>query len=194
MSGLYTERSGPQHEYQSGQAKGRKFWKCNFESGAVYNGTLFLNQYYIRTGRVALPFSHITLKTQKPLPSAYPKTLKTIGDHLRKRRLDLNLLQKEMAQKFGVSDPSIYNWENNLVKPAYRYIPKIIMFLEYVPFDTSTLSVGEKIVAYRKILGFSQKKLACHLGIDPCALSKWERNRQQPSEGLIKEIERIGLI
>ncbi len=69
---------------------------------------------------VALPFSHITLKTQKPLASAYPQTLKTIGDHLRKRRLDLNLLQKEVAQKLGVCDPSIYNWENNLLTPSMK--------------------------------------------------------------------------
>jgi hypothetical protein len=47
-SGLYTERSEPQHEYQSCQAKDPKSWKYNFESGVVYNDTLFLNQYYIR--------------------------------------------------------------------------------------------------------------------------------------------------
>jgi transcriptional regulator with XRE-family HTH domain len=157
----------------------------------VYSGILFLDQYYIRTGRVALPFSHITLKTQKPLTSAYPETLKTFGNHLRKRRLDLNLLQKEMAQKLGVCEPSIYNWENNQVAiPAIKYIPKIIEFLGYVPFDTATLSIGEEIVIYRRLLGLSQKKLAHKLGIDPCTLSKWERNKRQPPEKFLDEIER----
>ena len=45
MSGLYTERSGPQHGYQFCQAKDRKFWICNFESGAVYNGTPSLSHH-----------------------------------------------------------------------------------------------------------------------------------------------------
>jgi DNA-binding XRE family transcriptional regulator len=83
--------------------------------------------------RVALPCCHITLKAQKPLQCAYPQTLKTLGDHLRKRRLDLKLLQKVVAQKIGVGETSIYNWENNLTKPALRFIPKIVEFLGYVP-------------------------------------------------------------
>ena len=136
-----------------------------------------------------MPFCHITLKTQKPLPSAYPRTLKTLGDHLRKRRLDLDLFQKEVAQRLGVGETSVFNWENNLTKPAIKYIPKIIEFLGYVPFDTSTLSVGEKIVVYRKRLGLSQKRLAHQLGIDPSTLSKWERDKRQPSERLLKDVK-----
>ncbi len=135
-----------------------------------------------------MPFCHITLKTQKPLPSAYPRTLKTLGDHRREKRLDLKILQKEVAQKLGVGESSIYNWENNLTKPALRYTPKIIEFLGYAPFDTSTLSVGERIVVYRKLHGLSQKKLAHQLGIDPCTLSKWERGKRRPSERFLKDL------
>ena len=36
----------------------------------------------------ALPFCHVRLSGPKPLPKAYPKHLKTLGDHIRKRRLD----------------------------------------------------------------------------------------------------------
>ncbi|MBC8554505.1 MAG: helix-turn-helix transcriptional regulator [Candidatus Brocadiales bacterium] len=135
-----------------------------------------------------MPFSHIILNAQKPLPSAYPRTLKTLGDHLRKKRLDLELLQKDAARKLGVCEPSIYNWENNLAKPAIKYIPTIIEFLGYVPFDTSTLSVGEKIVVYRKLLGLSQRKLAHNLGIDPCTLSKWEMNKRSPSKRFLEDL------
>ena len=136
----------------------------------------------------ALPFCHITLKTKKPLPSTYPRTLKTLGDHLRKRRLDLKLLQKEVAQRLGVGESSIYNWENNLTKPALRYIPKIIEFLGYTPFDTSTLSVGEKIVAYRRLLGLSQKRFAHYLGIDPTTLGRWEKNKRRSPKRLLEDL------
>ncbi len=87
-----------------------------------------------------------------------------------------------MAQILGVCDPSIYNWENKLARPASRYIPKIIEFLGYVPFDTSTKSVGEKIVLYRQLHGLSQKKLANQLGIDPSTLRNCEKSERQPSE------------
>ncbi len=119
-----------------------------------------------------MPSSQITLRAQKPLPSAYPKALKALGDHLRKRRLDLKLLQKDIAIKLGVCEQSICNWEKNLAKPAIEFIPKIIKFLDYTPFNISTLSIGERIVVYRKLHGLSQKMLACQLGIDPCTLRK----------------------
>ncbi|MFQ5965235.1 MAG: helix-turn-helix domain-containing protein [Candidatus Scalinduaceae bacterium] len=154
----------------------------------MYNDILSWDQYGSRMGIPALPFCQIRLKAQKPLPSAYPQTIKTLGDHLRKRRLDLKLLQKDVAQKLGVGETSVYNWENNLTKPALRYIPKIIEFLGYVPFNTSNLSVGERIVVYRKLHGLSQKKLAHKLDIDPCTLSKWERDKRKPSERLLKDL------
>ena len=78
---------------------------------------------------VALPFCQITLQAQKPPSPAYPKELKTLGDHLRKRRLDLKLLQKEVAQKLGVNQDTICNWENNRTSPTLRFIPKIVEFL-----------------------------------------------------------------
>ncbi|MHC4270110.1 MAG: helix-turn-helix domain-containing protein [Planctomycetota bacterium] len=112
---------------------------------------------------------------------------------MRKKRLDLNLLQKNVAQKIGVCEQSICNWEKDLAKPAIKYIPKIVKFLGYTPFDTSTLSVGENIILYRKLHGFSQKMLACQLGIDPCTLRKWEMDNQKPSEKFLKEIETMYL-
>ena len=56
-----------------------------------------------------------------------------------------------------------------------------------MPFDTSAKTTGEKIVVYRRLLGLSQKKLACHLGIDPSTLGKWERDKRQPPERLLKD-------
>jgi transcriptional regulator with XRE-family HTH domain len=57
--------------------------------------------------------------------------LKTLGDHLRKRRLDLGLLQREVAQKLQVNQMTICNWEINRTSPQLRFIPRIITFLGY---------------------------------------------------------------
>jgi len=46
---------------------------------------------------------------------------------------DLNLQQKEVAKKLGISETSIYKWENNLASPSLYSIPKIIKFLGYIP-------------------------------------------------------------
>ena len=74
--------------------------------------------------------------TAKKLPSkAYPKELATIGDRVRKRRLDLTLTQKEVADIIRVNEMTIVNWELNHCQPLRRNIPKIIDFLGYVPQD-----------------------------------------------------------
>jgi transcriptional regulator with XRE-family HTH domain len=103
----------------------------------------------------------------------------------------LNLLQKDVAKKLGVCEQSICNWEKNLAKPAIKYIPKIIKFLGYVPFDISNISFGEKIILYRKLHGLSQKMFACQLGIDPCTLRKRERDKRKPSDRFLKDMAKF---
>ena len=131
-----------------------------------------------------LPFCHLTLKALKPLPLDYPLQTKSLGDHIRKRRLNLKIFQKEAAKKIGVDETTIWFWENNRVEPSISFIPKIIEFLGYIPFKTKYNSLGEKIIAFRRIHGLSQKKLACELGIDHSTLGGWERGEHRPIKQL----------
>jgi DNA-binding XRE family transcriptional regulator len=85
----------------------------------------------------ALPFCQVTLNAKRPVSPAYPKSLKTFGDHLRKKRLDLSLRQKDVSQILGVSEASIWYWEKNLTSPSLHHLPKVIEFLGYVPYKTS---------------------------------------------------------
>jgi len=130
----------------------------------------------------------VTLRGQKPLPKAYPQALKTLGDHLRKRRLDLKLLQKEVAEKLGVEEATVWNWENNYSSPKLRYIPEIIRFLGYMPFKEPE-TFGQKIVNYRCLFGITQKELAKSLGVDPSTLGRWERNKSTPRKELFERLE-----
>jgi hypothetical protein len=65
----------------------------------------------------ALPFCHVVLKGKRALPGSCPNPLKTLGDHLRKRRLDLGLLQREVAKKLGVTTSCVWNSEGNATTP-----------------------------------------------------------------------------
>ena len=99
-----------------------------------------------------------TLKAPRPLPSAYPKEIKTLGDHIRKRRLDLGLRQRDVAKQIGVNKDTICNWETNRTVPEVCLIPHIIDFLGYVPYD-ATWSFGERLRAIRSALGMSQEQM-----------------------------------
>ena len=107
---------------------------------------------------------------------------------MRKRRLDLKLLQKEVARKVGVDEATIYNWENNRSSPELHYIPKVIQFLGYVPFQGQAETLGEKIMYYRRLHSITQKELAHSLGVDPTTLARWERNEGRPQRALLEKM------
>ena len=136
-----------------------------------------------------LPFCHFTLKAPKPLSKAYPRELKTIGDHLRKKRLDLKLLQKDVAKIIGCDECSVWNWENNYSKPVLKFIPKIIDFLGYVPYDVSKLTLGERIKIIRQSYGMTGRELAKELEIHPDTLYGWEKGEHKPLKELWERLE-----
>jgi len=72
-----------------------------------------------------LPF---TLTAQKPLERAYPKELVTLGDHIKKRRLDLGLFQKDVAVAIGVGTCTITNWEKDRTEQGDKSGPDEMLF------------------------------------------------------------------
>lgn len=80
-----------------------------------------------------LSFCHVTLRARRPLPPGYPTALTTVGDHLRKRRLDLGLSFKQAAARLGVHFTTLMNWELRQREPAARFTPAVVRFLGYDP-------------------------------------------------------------
>jgi len=65
----------------------------------------------------------------------YPKELNTLRDHIKAKRIDLGLFQKEVTKTIGVTTDTITNWEKNRNQPMYRHYPRIIEFLGYCPLE-----------------------------------------------------------
>jgi transcriptional regulator with XRE-family HTH domain len=114
-----------------------------------------------------------------------------LGDHLRKRRLDLGLLQKEVGSIIGVDETTIHNWENNRSSPSLYAVPKVIRFLGYNPLPSSPTTLGEKLLSYRKLNGITQEELARRLGVDPTTLARWERGKSRPMENNLQAIKQL---
>jgi len=117
--------------------------------------------------------------------------MKTWGDWIKVRRLDLKLTKRQLSLKLNVSDVTIYLWEKNRVKPSLAQIPKIIEFLGRDPFDKETKNLAEKFKEYRRVNGLSQKKLAAQLGIDPTTLAGWEKGEHQPTKKIFGKLALI---
>lgn len=125
----------------------------------------------------------------KPMNPAYPEKLETLGDHLRKVRLDRGLYLSDVAKALGVTNDSINNWENNHCEPRVSQVRKIITFIGYFPFDLSDLTLGKALLAARQIAGLSQKRLGRSIMVDPKTLSKIEMNNYKPFEITKKKCE-----
>jgi DNA-binding transcriptional regulator YiaG len=70
--------------------------------------------------------------------NAGPEQLRTLGDHLRRRRLTLKLPQDQAAKQLGVGRASLQHWEQDRQKPGAASIPAILKFLGYNPAPGST--------------------------------------------------------
>ena len=112
----------------------------------------------------ALPFCHAEVRSARPRPERYLKQLNTLGDHIRARRIDLGLLQRQVAEQIEVCNATITNWERNESTPVIRNMPAIIRFLGYDPLLPAE-SLPERPRSARRKLGLTQRKMADRLGV-----------------------------
>lgn len=119
------------------------------------------------------------LKAKRPLNPAYPSELKTLGDHLRKVRLDRGLSQSEVAKILQVTTDSVTGWELNRHEPPARLAKRIIEFIGYVPFDAYEQSIGRQLYLARLISGMTQRQVAKKIGCDPSSVRYIELDRRR---------------
>jgi len=137
-----------------------------------------------------LPFSRLRKTLPKPKYQFFDEP-QTLGDKIRKRRLELGLLQKDVAAIIGVCEETITLWEGNRAQPLVTTYPKIIEFLSYFPFDIDTSSFVGKIKNYRFRLGLSQVELAKRLGVNESTVFHYEKETHKPDARKLKILETL---
>jgi transcriptional regulator with XRE-family HTH domain len=135
-----------------------------------------------------LPVGRKTLRSRKPTP--YPDVPVALGDHLRKRRYELGLLEREVAAQLEVDVAAVHNWETGLTSPAIRYIPRVIRFLGYDPYPAPE-SLPARLLAARRRQGISRREFAGRLGLDEEMLARWERGTRRPQGKYLTLVERF---
>jgi len=130
-----------------------------------------------------LPFCHGSIVA--PLPAqpkrwictqTIPNELRTIGDHIKARRIQLHLFQTDVAKEIRVHFASLQNWERNIGTPLPSQFPAIIRFLGYVPFKHDG-SLGGQVRWLRLCAGWTQDEWAARARISPGSIGRWEEGR-----------------
>src|SRR5262245_32783882 len=105
---------------------------------------------------VAFPFCTVRFRLPKP---PYPEALRTIGDHLRKRRLDLCLRQREVAELVGAKRQTLAGWETQGLRPASDLLPRVLEFVGYEPAAAiPPAELVRRLVAVRRRLRLARSE------------------------------------
>ena len=111
-----------------------------------------------------------------------------MGDHIRQKRLDLKLEQKDVAQIIQVSENTVWNWEAKRTEPIIRHYPAIMEFLGYCPWG-HLQTWGERLNRYRIHQGLSLEQFAHELGVDPGTLAR--QLKKNPSAYFKKKVTEL---
>ena len=99
------------------------------------------------------------------------------------------MFQIDVAKIIGVTRDCICYWENHRTTPSLEYMPKIIQFLGYVPYDYPLNTLRERVITYRKSQSLSQREMAKKLNIDPSTLAELERNVRKPMKKTLEKLQ-----
>ena len=88
----------------------------------------------------------VRLVANRPPPPGYPLDPISLGNHLRKKRLDLGLSQKGLAARLQVSVGTLCNWERDRFLQK-RFIPRLQGFLGCCPLSLLSKARPELVQA-----------------------------------------------
>ncbi|MGO4289873.1 recombinase family protein [Chitinophaga sp. RAB17] len=130
-------------------------------------------------------------KFRKRTPHKYPENPATIGEHIRKKRIDSGLTQAELAKILDVSTDCVTYWENNRSKPQITYYPRIHLFLGFCTTTINETNFRERLRTYRWKNGISCKDMARLLKVDTSTVRAWEKGLNMPSQKRIDAIDAL---
>ena len=114
----------------------------------------------------------MTLKAARTL--SFPVV--TVGDHIKKRRLELSLYQSQAAKLLGVCESTVKNWEKGHTDVPIRAYPAILAFLGYDPHPAPR-TLAERLQTLRRSKGWKVRMAAKSIGVDEQTWTLWEAGK-----------------
>lgn len=126
-----------------------------------------------------MPFHRATRKCLKPGP--FPNGPKTLGEHVKAKRLEAGLHQAELAARLGVDEFTVLNWENGHTMPRVSYYGRVVAFLGYDPIGEGETLPG-RMKVFRRREGVDQEEAGKRIGVDEGTWRSWETGRRFPNQ------------
>lgn len=146
-----------------------------------------------------LPICHFTLKASKTalrlrklVQMGFTMKPETLGQHLRSRRLALNLTQAQAAHHLNTLREQYDRWERDEVAPEISMWPRLIHFLGYYPAECQ--SPADWVLRARRTLGLTQFAIGRKVGIIAENIRKWEHGKAEPPQDLLHRFQEMGRV
>src|ERR1019366_5498419 len=93
----------------------------------IKNILLLLSLCPVHTSRPHRPYPQHWKSNQR-----IPLQPQTLGEQIRRHRLELHWFQTDVAAKIGISSASVSNWERGITSPSRRMTKRICEFLNHI--------------------------------------------------------------
>jgi transcriptional regulator with XRE-family HTH domain len=141
--------------------------------------------------RAPVPFCRQTPLTLKALRAKdYSESPQTLGEHLKKRRRELGLLQREAAERMGIQRDTYVNWEKGNTEPVAAQFRPVVEFFGYDPTPAPT-TLPERLAAKRRELGLTFSQVAQYLGWDEGSLTRYLNGKWRLTSDRSAALERV---
>lgn len=158
---------------------------------------LFTPQFLEHTARIEegddFGFARLVKTTVKRLDLAEKPTDSRIwGYYLRQKRENDGLSVQDLAAQLSCPESRIMLWEQLLDDPWPQYLPGIIHYIGFVPWEMTPYiqtTMASIVRCCREIKGLTQKELADQLGRHKSLISLIENGKISPTPKIISKIE-----
>jgi len=107
--------------------------------------------------------------------------------------MDRGLEISTAAAQLNVTPDTLINWEQGRNEPSYSRGKNIFTFLGYCPFEEPN-NLGDRLRLWRWQKGFSYRKAASEISIDPTTWQSWESATKHPSTNSVKLLNQHGVL
>ena len=81
--------------------------------------------------------------------------------------------------RLGATAVTVLHWEKGQTLPPIEAMPRILSFLGYDPFPPP-VNLPERLLAVRRVNGWTIKEVARRLGVDEGSWGAWEKGATTP--------------
>lgn len=135
--------------------------------------------FTIRASRTSLRFRNLTRK-------GFILNPESLGQHLKSKRLLLNLTQDQVAQQMGTIREQYERWERDEISPVVSFWPRLIRFLGYYPAPSA--SPADWVLKARRLLGLSQYAMGRRVKAIAQDVRAWEHGEVEPSHTVLEKL------